>query len=228
MPIITSCSRRTLSGLIALGLLAGSAHAQIYNATTDFGIASNPLGVWTYGFSSTLGGSLTLFDTTIAGPPFVGWAHSTVNDLGTPTIAKNISGGSLFGIPDGFVTLHPGASTLTVLRFTAPTTNSYSLASQFFSGDGGETTGFVLHNGATLFSDTTTSDNPTFNTVVSLLAGDTLDIVVGQGSDGYFSDNTPVAATLSVAGGSSAPEPGTVVLLLAGTLVCCRRRKRPQ
>lgn len=211
---------------LAVLTLATSTSAQTYDATADFGIASNPNGVWSYGVTTSLGGALDLLSVPSSTSEFLFWNHPTLNDLNTPLIAKNISGGSIANIPNGFLTLHPGPTTQAVLRFTAPATASYSLSTQFLTGDHGETTGFVLHNGTTLFSDTTTSDNPSFGTTLTLLAGDTLDIIVDKGTDGYFFDNTPVTLVLQNLSAAAAPEPATLPLFLCSGLVWLVRRRR--
>jgi hypothetical protein len=213
-----------VAALAALAL-ATSTSAQTYDATADFGIGSNPNGVWTYGVTTTVGGTLDLLSVPSSTSAFLFWNHPTLNDLNTPLIAKNISGGPIANIPNGFLTLHPGPTTQAVLRFTAPTTASYSLSTQFFSGDLGETTGFVLHNGTTLFSDTTTSDSPSFGATLTLQVGDTLDIVVDKGADDYLFDNTPVTLVLQNVS-TAAPEPATVALFLPSGLVWLVRRRR--
>lgn len=209
--------------LFALLALTAGAHAQTYDAAVDFSIASNPNGVWTYGFSTTLGGALTLFDQTAGGATPV-WRHSVVQNLGTPAIYRNDTGGVINGLPVGGLALHPGAAELAVLRFTAPSAASYSINTQFLDGDFGQTGATILHNGVTLFSNPATSGNPAFNTTVALLAGDTVDIVVDHAGDGFFNDTTGVAAVIQNA--SSAPEPGTVALLFVGGLVGTLVRRR--
>jgi hypothetical protein len=81
--------KRLLTALLALSLPALT-HAQTYDATTDFSITQgNANGAWSYGFSSTLGGALTLFDVTDS---FPSWKHSVVQNLGCPTIGRNDTG----------------------------------------------------------------------------------------------------------------------------------------
>jgi hypothetical protein len=217
--------KRLLTALLALSLTA-LAHAQTYDATTDFSITQgNANGAWSYGFSSTLGGALTLFDVTDS---FPSWKHSVVQSLGAPTIGRNDTGGDIYGIPMGFLDLHPGSTEYTVLRFTAPSTASYSLLAQCFIGDIGDTEMFVVHNNNTvtpLFFAATTDTNPTFSTSLSLTLGDTVDLVVGKKAD-FFFDSTPAVFTLIGSAGASAPEPGTIGLFTVGGLVWIVRRRR--
>jgi hypothetical protein len=48
---------RNTSALLGL-LLASAAQATTFDIHTDFSTASNPNGVWSYGYSTTLGGTL--------------------------------------------------------------------------------------------------------------------------------------------------------------------------
>ena len=74
---------RSVPVLLFVALIAtvGAAQAASFDAFTDFSTASNPHGAWTYGFETTLGGALTLYDqpsgTTV-------WRHSVVQSLGAP------------------------------------------------------------------------------------------------------------------------------------------------
>ena len=59
-------------GLAVIALFLGRGRASagpIYDAAANFSIASNPNGVWTYGYSSTLtpGAGLTLYTMTTNG-----------------------------------------------------------------------------------------------------------------------------------------------------------------
>lgn len=47
LPIVTGC-------LLATGAFAPASLANIYNAVTDFSVASNPNGVWSYQMAGTL------------------------------------------------------------------------------------------------------------------------------------------------------------------------------
>ena len=214
---------------LTLGLLtlAPLAQAQTYNATPDFSIMNgNPNGVWAYGFSTTLGGAMTLFDTTDNSFPF--WKHSIVQSLGTPTIGRNDTGAVFAGVPVGSLLLHPGQAEFVVLRFTAPSTANYNLLSQAFAGDGGDTELYLLRNsnaGSPLFFAPTTNIDPMFNTTLALAAGDTVDLVIGNKGNFLF-DSTPANFILQNVGSASAPEPGTLVLLTSGGLIWIVRRRR--
>ena len=105
--------------LAFLALLPVSALvAATYNPYAEFG-NTNPSGVWTYGYASTVGGAVTNFSDYFADPApqangqLAGWVTSGVdNFLGT---YKSPAAGEIL--------LHPGPTgQYAVLRFTAPET----------------------------------------------------------------------------------------------------------
>ena len=198
------------------------AQAQTFDATTDFSATSgNPNGNWTYGFSTTLGGAVTLFDTADSSPTLPRWTHSTVQNSGVPTILRNDLGVPFNGVPTGFLLVHPGLSEYVVLRFTVPSTANYSILAQGLAGDTGDTDLSVLRNSnvlSALFFAPTTDTNPSFSTTVALAAGDTIDLVVGN-KGSYLGDSTGAVFTLTTVGGASAPEPGTLGLLGLGLVM---------
>lgn len=65
----------------------------------------------------------------------------------------------------------------------------------FGAGDIGDTEGYVLHNGVSLFHDSQTASSPVHDTTVAVVAGDHLDVAVGpNGSFTY--DNTPIVVII--------------------------------
>jgi hypothetical protein len=216
----------------ALALSAISAHAQTYDVATDFSLAGNPNGVWTFGHSFGVSGSLILADTTdtTTYPGLSLWRRSDYFPFLSPFQGKNTSAvTNQEALPGQFI-MHPGQSDAWIVtRFTAPATGSYDLSSAFFAGTGGETSVTIFKNGNTaapLFSSAITSNNPTFNSAVLLNSGDTLSFAVGDGGDGFVADGTPVNIRLVLAG-ATAPEPGTLAFLaLGGVLVSGRGRRQ--
>jgi hypothetical protein len=209
---------------------------QVFDATADFSAASNtnPNGVWQYGYSSaaTPGYSFTAFDTFASSASAASWSMAGNVVLGTPLFYKNTSGNTTNGVADGFIALHPGPDggpdfgDAAILRFVAPSAGSWSYSGQLLVGDIGITLGALVVNGhaASAISLGDTTLNPSFSGTVVLAAGDTLDPVVGHGTDNFFYDSTPVRFTIS----SAVPEPAPAALWAAGqgALLVARRLRR--
>jgi hypothetical protein len=141
-------------------------------------------------------------------------------NVGTVTSADNV-------LPGQFA-LHLGQmNSYAVLCFTAPTTDTYTLTSQYLVGNTEETSIDVYKNsgsGSPLFSSATTSGSPVFNSTIALNALDKLYFAVGPSTDGFLSDSTLL--NVNLVSGVSAPEPTTIALLSLGGLgILARRRK---
>lgn len=202
----------------AVTVVPFASHAATYSAGPDFSIASNPNGVWSYGYESTLGGPLNLYDVsgTSGGNEF--WASSAVNSLGAPDVAYNPTNTQNGLVPAHTAAFHPGPNgEFSIYRFTAPTTGLYNLASTFGALDSGGTDGHVLLDNVQIsptFFLTPSTPSASFNTALALTVGDIVDFAVGVGPDGsFFFDSTSLAATFTTA---AVPEPQTYALLLAG------------
>lgn len=207
--------------LCAVMMSASSlAQAAIYDASADFQASNNAIGnVWSYGYSpSATGYAMTLFDTSTGGNT---WNKSGYITLGTPSIWKNTSGSTLYGVNPGQIALHPGPvanGDFTILRFTAPTSANYTVTGQFFAGDRRSMNGSIVLNGnlanpLQYFSSTT--DTSFFSPLsLALTNGQTLDFVVGNNGDFYYG-NTPVSVSIS---SSPVPVPAAAWLLGSGLL----------
>lgn len=214
----------------------------IANVATDFSTTENPNGVWSYGWSATLGSSLVLSTSPRLRDGVNTWPGDLAAD-GNPASYHNgtdavilLGGGARF--EPGQFGLHPGPDgEYAVVRYTAPSAGTASLASVF---SGQDTTGtssdvHVLLNGVSLFDAFVDGNGPgsarPFNRTFMLVQGDMLDFAVGFGRNGtFFGDSTALAAVIqprSVQPPGAIPEPGTLTLLgmgVAGLLT--RRQKR--
>jgi len=213
--------------LVATALTVASpllALATLYDAHTDFSVGSNPNGVWSYGYSNTLGGAFTAFDSSSTGT-YDRW-FTGIDALGVYNTVSGIAIGTV-SVPANQLWMHPGpGGQYSILRFTAPTTTNYTISTGFFGCDfvGPTTTDVnVFFNNTIIFSDTvsTFATLPTTSFVfpLALSAGDTIDVAVGTSGNGYSFDSTGVNFSME-----SVPEPVTLVGLGALALVARRRR----
>ena len=130
---------KTLAMAIGVLLLipeAGSAQTQNpetpdYDAVQDFSIISNPNGVWSYGWQSSLGSPLNLYTvtdtTTVSG--MSAWLKSGTL-LTPPVVAHNDTSNVIcfltVCVPPTCLLLHPGPNNeVTVVRWTAPSSGAF-------------------------------------------------------------------------------------------------------
>ncbi len=216
--------------LLAIGLLAlsGSFGAQaraglVYSAVNDFSLASNPNGTWSYGSLSALsGGSFTALTTTRVNADYTG-QNAWFNGQGIPNamvVDKNTTGVTQtfasVTLPTNELRLD-GESGIADVRWTAPTSGSYSIAGLFQRIDNGgvSVSVRVLLNGVALFSAdnfSTFNAQQTFNFAnMTLHAGDVLDFA--EGAPQFSFDSTGLSATITP---NVVPEPSSLALLGCG------------
>ena len=172
--------------------------------SNDFSTESNPNGVWTYGWEPTLGG--TFGNDTHTGD-FIAGVDEYSSPIQYMSIWHNrtsspIVSGSLTLQP-GKVVLHPGPSgQYSVVRWTAPASDSYAVNAVFSGVDSTPTTTdvHVLHNNSGLFDAELNldmgSNTAQYSTTVALSAGDSLDFAVGNGGNDYYDDATQLDLTI--------------------------------
>jgi hypothetical protein len=213
----------------------------VYDAAADFSPSNNPNGVWSYGVSTTLGGSMSLYTSAsdLSGMDF--WNNSGVT-WDPPWVGHNGTGSpinfSSVTVGPGQLGFHPGANgEISIVRFTAPAAGQYALSSSFSGLDhvGPTTTGVhVLLNGASIFDGAVNGfgpgSGPSFATTLTLAAGNTVDFAVDFGTDGTYNfDSTGLSAKLRAL--SPIPEPSTLVTAGAGVVAGLawrwRRRRAP-
>ena len=233
-------------GAVVIQTVTGIQSASAYDLSTDYSATQNPTGVWSYGGTATLGGAFTLFNNHHSSPGDNGvivdvWTFSS----GSPQIWHNGTGNTVTGdggqgiYPPGTIELISGgngvASAFGVARFTVPQggAGNYLLqtsARNYLNGPSSADSDFhVLDNGAQLFvaqilpSTTAPGTLYSYSANLNLVAGDTIDFVVGRGLDGngnFSGVNLNASLTL-------VPEPGTFALagLGAAAMLLARRRK---
>ena len=155
----------------------------VYSAAHDFSTRLNPNSVWSYGYTTSVGGPFTLY--SISGATFfsgeVGWFGPIPG-----------AGASWLSAGCGAARRHPGcsghgtwASSYTVVRWTAPSRGRWDVVGQFFGT--GLTTGdvHVLRNGTPVFDSALNgSQVAPFSLPIDVAPGDTIDFAAGPGPGG--------------------------------------------
>jgi hypothetical protein len=216
--------RHVAGGLLAVACLAFSCGAQAssYNAVTDFSLASNPNGAWSYLVSGTL-----LGNPTSNNPSFVGldywWNGQAIPN--SSIVAWNSTGStqtysSTVVLPPNVLLLDVELNANVDVRFTAPATGAYSITGYFLGVDTSERSHSVtiLDNGTSIFTGTIASynQNDPFGLTETLAAGDTIDFE--SLTPGAFSNlGTGLSATVATV--SATPEPGTAALIPGAALM---------
>ena len=168
--------------------LTSMAQATVYDVFSDFSLASNPNGVWSYGYETTLGGTLNLYDSADTSGGYEVWRSTVVQSLGAPADWINPTASTIGVTPAHTAGFHPGTKgEFSIYRFTTPSTGSYVLSSIFSGIDGGGTDVHILNNGAQIFTANITGGSTSnFGNTLSLTAGDLIDFAVGVGTDGIL------------------------------------------
>jgi len=214
-----------VAGLAALAVAASSqALAVTYDPATSFEAGwtgpNNPNGVWSYGYSATVTGPVTLYDARIPGadgPNQQMWISSAYNCcVASPSVGFN--NGPAFDDGNVAQAAHQmllvasvGQGLATDLVFTAPNSGAYSITSSFigdqrFIGVGVD----VVNNSNLLFSSSVTSFGQVvpFETVLTLNAGDMIRFEVTTGAG---DQNTGLDVSIS-----AVPEPSTWAMMVLG------------
>ena len=191
--------------LVPQAALAQSRNAIIptYDAVRDFSLASNPHGVWSYGWLDKLGGAFTLYTWADKDTCWTGLSTWGMPDCVEPKVTHNDTGALICPgtacFPPGYLVLHPGSSgQLSVVRWTVPSPGTFMIQGKVAGTDVfGTTTDFHVVQNTTkeLFrANIDGYGSPiSFHRVLTVSAGDTLDFVVGFGSDGaYDFDSTGI------------------------------------
>ena len=177
-----------------------------FDVVKDFSTTTNPKGVWSYGYinpgASPSSASFTLFThhgthyDNFSGRTFEGvHAWKLALPEGTPVgtdfglmVAKNLTSQRIDKLAAGEVVIHPGVGGYYgAVRWKAPADGVYSINGQF-TGIGGDPTitdVHVLLRGREIFSAQLNDylRPHKFSQNVTVISGDSIDFVVGQGSD---------------------------------------------
>ncbi|MBI5384903.1 MAG: immunoglobulin domain-containing protein [Verrucomicrobia bacterium] len=208
MKAVSKKSLQSGGALLALGisfLVPVSLHAAVTNdLSVDFSSTSNPNGVWSYGYAGTVGGPFNLLlsrQSSVCenGVPISSWQLTPTT---SPIVAQNgtaqtgsISGGQAL-LPPGTVYFWPGQDgrpeNFGVVRFTVPTNGAgdYQVEAAvqcFYAGSySGDADFHIATNGVEAFGAAIPprTGAAAATNVFALVAGDTIDFMIGRGQDG--------------------------------------------
>lgn len=196
--------------MVLVLLASAAASAQTYNAVTDFTLASNPNGAWSYGFTFMPGTTFILYTTAnnscVPGISFWGLQIGPCGLI--PEVGHNDTNGTVCWatdcLPPDYLVTTPGYNDqLSVTRWTAPAAGVYGIEGAVMGTDCVYPTSTDFHlsqNGHQLFTATIDNcDIPTsFNLRRTFAAGDTLDFTTDWGADGnVYGDGTGFRATIT-------------------------------
>jgi hypothetical protein len=96
--------------------------------------------------------------------------------------------------------LHPfeGQRAFSILRFTAPNNGIYKVTATFYVGDTGPVVPYIYVSGILVtLADPTLASPTTYTSLLPLAGGNTIDFIVGPGTNEYNSDTTPLDVTVT-------------------------------
>ncbi len=237
----------TLVALAALLAGSGVSRASVtYDPTTSFSIASNPNGVWSYGYLNPSGSDFTAYALSTSAwhtnTNLEAWSQFTYDSSSYSVVGKNPTGTTQMESPTGSISIDPGLLFMhpggngekADIRFTSPAGGVIDINAVFKAADllGGNRDVHVYVNGVDQIPGSLLIGSKSAATPISasldnihVSAGTTVDFAVGYGSDNvYYNDATTLAANITLS-----PEPASVViwgLAIGAGLVVARRRRR--
>ncbi|MEX0711954.1 MAG: ELWxxDGT repeat protein, partial [Pirellulales bacterium] len=202
--------------------------AVTFSAAGDFSATDNPAGAWSYGSSDPSGDGFTLFSGgEVDESGLAAWPDLDTFDSFLPALFFN-GGDSLAEVgpcstavvQPGQLALHPGSTSASaVVRWTAPTSGSYTVTAMFTGIDEEcppTATVAVLHNTGTsepseLFFDSIDDQGEVaaFSGSVTVAAGETLDFLVNDVDDLRFGGTIILDVVISGEASPPPPPPGT-------------------
>ena len=214
-----------LSLLLGGSAVVASAQTAGFDVGRDFSIASNPSGVWSFGWAGTLTGAvhpLTVQHNSSAdgGVNIPSWQ---LTHCEAPVVYCNTSGHGV-SVASGQVLLAANevwlasgqdgrSENFAVIQFTVPTNGSYTVATAvrpFYPGPPqGDADFHVVQNDTVLFTQSLSPAQSTaYTNTLELSAGDTIKFLLGRGADGTeYGSVYRLAALINSGAGSTNPPP---------------------
>lgn len=235
--------RKLRHAILFFSSLPAALHASplIYNAANDFSLASNPNGVWSYGYGAAAT-PLTVSGTAYLGQAGYGYWSTGVDSF--PVVGHTSNAAPTPGFtpypPPTDLWLHPANDSQLPAQvvFTAPTADTYNISALFervdqVDGVGNGVGVAVYLNGSPVLGRTILFgnylDSIPYLGSLNLAAGDRLSFAVDSNGE-YTYDSTGLNLTitsLDVGGPQSpVPEPSSIVLFATGAMAAAASAKR--
>lgn len=196
--------------LAVFGALS-AAFGQTYDAYQGYSGTQNPNGVWTYGWSTALGGALTVYPNSFVSEGATNWSDYSIESSGDPNVVGVPADDVGKDVPADTMAFSPGPENqFSSCRFTAPAAGVYNIQASFTALGTGAPHVYILHNGASLDDQLLTQGVLWSGSAssVSLAQGDTVDVVIGVGLDGFFaSDETTFTFDVTLVSATNPPPP---------------------
>ncbi len=197
----------------------------VYNPAASFSLASNPTGVWSYGYASSPTGTLTLFTSSGNWNGHTGldrWGAGGTAEYYYPIVFENTTGASIvydstLTVAAGQFGMVPGPEpTCAVTRLTLPA-GEYSLTATFSRLQ--PTASYVdvwIVIGGTTYPISQTlyavgASTSVTNYLFSTVGGTTVDFVVGPNTGGVSAANNDAVSLAATV--TAVPEPSTYAAL---------------
>lgn len=170
-----------------------------YNAATDFSPLQNADGAWAYGYKTTSTSAFALYPahvlTTSPPPSYDTWYQPAITDPYLTPLVRHVADSQT-------LLMHPGPQgQQSVVRWTAAAAMSVIISGSFSAASTTTTDVHVRLNSSTALFDGNINGSGSaapFSLTRTVAAGDTIEFVVGYGSNGnYNSDATTLAVTFS-------------------------------
>src|SRR5713101_1006512 len=206
-----------LTGVLAVACLPAS--AQTFDLSRDYSRLSNPAGVWTYGFETTVGGGFTPYTdswqaTDNGGALIDIWSKSDHDNSAVYHNGSTVTGSCCNGagtFPPGTIWFTPGVDghpdNFGAIRFTVPaggagTYRLESAARHYLDGPpAGDTDLHVVQDGVELFGQNLPGGGSAtgYTNTLALSDGDTIDFLVGRGIDNHlYGSGLKIQATVDL------------------------------
>jgi hypothetical protein len=209
---------------------SSTVYALAWDVVNDYSSSSNPNGVWSYGYVTSLGQTFNLFDISKidSNTGYRIWMTNSIEyHDGTACVWKNESSSTFNNVQPGEVSLHPGFDgEYTVVRWTSPLSGVVTIDGLFGAGDSGWggaygwMSYFIYKDGnIPLFTDLHEFSDSFFSITVNVSTGSSIDFIIGES---YYFGNTPLHATIT----STVPEPTTILFLGLGLVGLAGIRSR--